>query len=66
MHSCVEPDTSPEAYVDCECSECREARLRDDERIVYGAREVVEAYRQGYADALKRVLGLIDNVGTPE
>lgn len=63
-HWGMDPDTSPGSYVGCFCNDCQEARLRDDERMVYTARDVAEAYRRGYEDALARVIGKLRDMGT--
>jgi ABC-type sugar transport system substrate-binding protein len=59
-HIGMVPDTSEGAFVGCDCTTCREARLRDEDRIVYGAHDLAAAYRQGYQDALMRVLERFD------
>jgi hypothetical protein len=54
------PDHAAGAIIGCECSQCREARLADPDRIVYGAMDVASAYRDGWHDgygrALRRIL----------
>lgn len=58
------PD-EPEAYdvpdamggfLDCECSQCREARLHDEDRISFSAMALAEAYNAGWEDGI-RALG---------
>lgn len=43
-------DVQAGSYVGCECSECREARLNDDEHLVYTALDVARAYAEGWRD----------------
>lgn len=44
------PDTSPGALTNCECTDCREARLADPERITYTAHEMADAWKTGWGD----------------
>lgn len=36
------------AMVGCDCSQCRERRLVDDERITFNAREYADAWQDGW------------------
>jgi hypothetical protein len=38
------------ARVGCECSWCRELRLRDDDRITYTARDLAEVWQDGWLE----------------
>ena len=53
----ITPDHQRGAYTNCFCESCREFRLRD-ERIVYTAHEMADAWtqgwKQGYAKGLVR------------
>ena len=56
------PDTSSGAVTNCECSECREARLADYERIVFGPWDVARAYAEGWRDGFVRGLQRRSNI----
>jgi hypothetical protein len=36
------------AFTTCECADCREARLNDDERIFYTAHEMADTWTDGF------------------
>jgi hypothetical protein len=61
-HLGMQPDHQHGAFQNCFCGECQEARLRDDERIIYGARDLARAYEQGYRDAIDRVARRLSGV----
>jgi hypothetical protein len=50
------------AMVGCECSSCRELRLRDDERMTYTARDLGRAYALGWVDGRMRQQGIRDDL----
>jgi hypothetical protein len=55
-HTAMEPDQQEGSYQGCQCSECMEARLRDERHIVYGPPDLLAAYRRGYLDGMDRVM----------
>jgi hypothetical protein len=44
----IVPDTSEGAYTNCDCADCREARLADPDRIYYSAHEMADAWSDGW------------------
>jgi hypothetical protein len=49
----IEPDHQEGAFTNCECTACREFRLAD-ERIVYTAHEMADAWSQGWHAGYQR------------
>lgn len=42
------------ALVGCDCPWCRELRLRDPDRMRYGAHDMADAWTQGYLAGIAR------------
>jgi hypothetical protein len=58
----IVPDTSEGAFTQCDCAECREARLADPDRITYTAHQMADAYTQGCKDGATRTVARLAGV----
>jgi hypothetical protein len=50
----IVPDTSEGAYTNCDCADCREARLADPDRMYYSAHEMADSWSDGWRVGARR------------